>query len=805
MRHLVPRVTPSKANSSGRTDIQLFALMLACGALICALGWFFSSSPEEDRLSIEEVATSQNSPARLTEAVSADSVEAEQTSRASLEFVPASEEGEETELGTLTVQVTSARTGKPIADASVKCEAGDRTGTAVTDGEGLAQIQWPADLDAGISVEAAGHASTTRFPAPVGELHRFSLLESGSLRGHVAASEPGPLDNGQVRLWAVDERGFDEPHRYETTVEEDGGFEIAGIDPGEYMVTASATNLTNETRFGVQIRQGGETWAEFYLSQGTSIDVTVLQADGTPAVGIPVSFRPELSSVSRDLETAIGKQATTDEFGKCQLMHLPARRSLVSATTTLGSWRGETVFPNRDGEFEPIELTLPDLWNLNGTLVDTSDRPLGGRRVLFSYSSRYAPLEGLTNEAGEFRFDEAPSRSSGFLFFLDDIPPSGSLLDALIAVERVRSDRSGPIRVEALGRRTWRVAVVDEASAVEIEGATVSISSRTFDSIPEFSDPNWLTDAEGVASFEGPTNWRPSIRVEAEGYRTVRETVSPTENADGIDWRAELEGQSLHHFRFIDSIGQAVVNARLSLLQENNRPTYGSDPDEFGRFTLSARVDPDRELAVVSREWQLPTWGPRTLADQLLIGDSIELVPSEMLDPAVVLGEVLDGETGKALSNPQLRGSFGGPVEFNGSRFQVNRVASGDLRLRVSHRDYESRSVDGFALRPSETIDVGLVELFRTRTALFRVRDAAGELIQGAEIVLTPLPKRDGGTGTEYGDLTFQSRKNSRPVRVPAATWNLHIEHPGYRKLEQRVDFREKKQTTLSLPLEQAP
>ena len=54
MPHPVPRVALSRANSSGRANFQLIALVLACGTLFGSLGWFFGSAPEQDLPSIED-------------------------------------------------------------------------------------------------------------------------------------------------------------------------------------------------------------------------------------------------------------------------------------------------------------------------------------------------------------------------------------------------------------------------------------------------------------------------------------------------------------------------------------------------------------------------------------------------------------------------------------------------------------------------------------------------------------------------------------------------------------------------------
>jgi uncharacterized surface anchored protein len=172
--------------------------------------------------------------------------------------------------------VRSAATGATIAAATVVVAdfRGEVVGSTETDRNGVFSIKDLASGTVALVVSASGHRPSA-LPIEVGGTgttrRKVELQAAGRLRGTVrAGAENTPL--GDARVTLVDATGAVVAA---TTTGPDGEYSFAGLDTGEYTVTASVyapttatTTLdgTDETRFDLKLGHPADEPSQEYGS-----------------------------------------------------------------------------------------------------------------------------------------------------------------------------------------------------------------------------------------------------------------------------------------------------------------------------------------------------------------------------------------------------------------------------------------------------------------------------------------------------------------------------------------------------------
>jgi protocatechuate 3,4-dioxygenase beta subunit len=214
--------------------------------------------------------------------------------------------------------IVVSQAGGPLAGASVQAMSFSNSNrqcreTTETDEQGRFLLERLAAGQYTISVRMDGYRPGHQPRVKSGESGLIiELVEQATIKGQVVASDTGkPVPRYEVRLRATYE---DNPvtspaGKKETFTEEDGSFSLAGVQPGTYLVQATANGYAPSYSNPFRITQGESTTGILVkLTKGGSITGTVIASDGAT---IP---RALISTHDNTWSNSLFDQALGDEF-----------------------------------------------------------------------------------------------------------------------------------------------------------------------------------------------------------------------------------------------------------------------------------------------------------------------------------------------------------------------------------------------------------------------------------------------------------------------------------------------------------
>lgn len=298
--------------------------------------------------------------------------------------------------------------GSPVAGAQVALVAPGAgpmgmAASTETGADGAFRLADVLDGSYRLRAEAQGYARSVSDQtvevtgAPVSGLE-VQLSSGATLRGRLIGLEAKEAAGAQVsallRTKGLLTAGLVRP---------DGSYEIPGLVPGRWLVTAVAGGSGRTAEAPIEIAGGAtEELLDLELKGGLRLTGTVLRA-GQPVAGIHVSVRP--------LEAESGAMAATDHEGRFELTGLDPGPYKVSVAVANGSTQTETITLAADDEIR-IEI---DTSRLAGHVIDASTaQPIAGAAVSLELLDRAAaddiPVLGsgeATDATGFFRIEDA--------------------------------------------------------------------------------------------------------------------------------------------------------------------------------------------------------------------------------------------------------------------------------------------------------------------------------------------------------------------------------------------------------------
>jgi hypothetical protein len=153
-------------------------------------------------------------------------------------------------------------------------------------------------------------------------------LESDTINGRVVSESGSPVPNALVHV-----RTFNAPNAYTATTDRDGSFQVSGLEPANYYVSATApayiTPPPDQTKPQSTYRPGDSV--TLTLIKGGVITGTVINAAGEPVVWIGVRVQMIRNENGISMPRGYVLEAPTDDRGVYRFYGLRAGTYVVSA------------------------------------------------------------------------------------------------------------------------------------------------------------------------------------------------------------------------------------------------------------------------------------------------------------------------------------------------------------------------------------------------------------------------------------------------------------------------------------------
>ena len=553
---------------------------------------------------------------------------------------------------------------------------------------------------------AQGYQSGSAAAVSVGEGESTETLEvrltkGGVVSGHVLESRTGrPILDATVRvepsgggrrmgMFQVGGEGGDG----ETSTDADGRYELTGLAPGHWVVTASHPDWSEATT-NVEIKDVPAS-ADIRLGHGGSVSGSVLSG-ARPVAGASVTIAAAGDSGFRPAAGFLGggeQSALTDEGGRFRFDRLsPGRYQLSAALRDQTSAPAEAVLTGDDSQ--EVQLTLAAGALVKGVVSGLAEPQLAGITVSAQGQDFFASTR--TSAGGSFELSGVPTGLLTLRANAGDFMTSSRTASATLTIAAGQTEATAEIvfepgfRVDGHVTRGGRPVTDAMVMAFPETGGGRSANART--------------DESGGFVLEGLSEGRYNFTASSQGGAPIRRSVDI-----GGDTSVELEAPPARLAGTVveaDS-GRPLGDVSVRIEEEGGGARFMNVnmTDSSGRFDFE-----DMEPKAYRVSFQKPAYQIETR----------DLTAAEESDQRVELrrGEGIALEAHDGIFATPLRGLFvrvldgGGNPAFTGSvsldsdgRGEVPSLRPGVYELRAESSGYAPVSLPGVAV-PSRSLSL---------------------------------------------------------------------------------------------------
>ena len=362
-------------------------------------------------------------------------------------------------------------------------------------------------------------------------------------------------------------------HKQEGTVDARGFFQLTGVAPGKYAISAFQTGLSPARHFPVPVFQGAETRLAAALEPGLPASLELMLTPPLDPAGEPWLVSLSLRGYSEAMLQVAEMEPTQGGFWTSPALE-PGRYMVGVSDSQRSSWRVEDL-----EVFEPgqrLEMDF-DLLDLRGTVL-LGDRPLAARIEL-------AGVRTTSDANGEFRVTLPRAEGWPVRVVSEDPPVSRRL--------HLKAPEGEDELVLRLGSRTVR-GVVKDAKGSPVDKARIVVMA--VDDLEVSFDVRSTED--GSFEVHGLEEVETQFQAHLDAARSQVETVELAHRDD-----AEIE-LVLRENRLIrgtlGAAGDPVPGGVISVFFAGEMAAGNEvTTDTRGRFEFSASNDSTSAYAVI--------------------------------------------------------------------------------------------------------------------------------------------------------------------------------------------------------------
>ena len=598
------------------------------------------------------------------------------------------------------------------------------------------------------------------------------VLESRTGRPILDATVTAALSGGEPRMGRIRMGGEGEDN--ETATDAEGRYEIAGLAPGTWTVTASHPDWSEATT-SVELKEAPAS-ADIRLGKGGSVVGTVLAA-GRPVAGAQVALSAAGDSGFRAGAGMMGggeQSALSDEGGRFRFERLnPGRYSLGASLRDQSSAPAEAVVTGDDAQ--EVQLILAEGALVRGVVTGLPENLLAGVNVSAQGQDFWSTTR--TGSGGTFELTGVPEGVLTLRANAGDFLTGSRSATATVTIGPGQAEAAAEIvfeqgfRVEGRVSRGGRAVPDAMVMAFPESGNRRSASGRT--------------DEAGNYALEGLEEGRYDISADSQSGAPIRRTVDIAG-----DTTVDLEAPPAR-------LAGTVVEA------ESGRPLGDVGiriEDEGGgmRFMTMATTDSSGHFAFEDLEPKRYRVSFQKPAYQV---ETRELGAAEESDLRIEMrrGEGIALEARDGIFATPLRGLFvraidgSGQAAFAGSvsldsegRGEVPSLKPGVYEVRAESSGYAPASLPGVAV-PSRTVTLVLTP------------GGSLEIRVGAQTLALPQPTARllGADGRVYMWSVFTT---DGKIRLSGPVRRLENVAPGRYVLEVEGGVRRDVQVSEGMP-----
>jgi len=582
--------------------------------------------------------------------------------------------------------------------------AGDRERVVSAADGGFEIVDLAAGRPVDLEVERTGYADNTvrGVSPPLAEPLRVVLRPTVTVRGEVVDPEGLPVEGALVTARTFrPEPGEMRAGRSgggQARTGRDGAFEIADVEPGEVVLSASATGYRRTDLGALHVSAGRDReGVRIELERGAVVHGTVTGPDGQPVPQAWVQVEERTGPGSPYRPPA----ASTDGDGRYRLEGVELGRR------TVGVFHSSHVRAARDLEVglgdNRLDFRLERGATVAGRVLDEAGAPVAGVHVsLVTSESSWTSLGATTADDGRFELEgvdagryHARAEKEGYATYLSDAMIVSGPVDGL----ELRLARGAAIVGRVVGLEP------DDLPAVQIHASSRDHRGSAVAAV----------DFEGRFRLEGilPGSWQ-VLAAKGEGGRVETEIVDVEPGVAEVPVTLDFTGGHTVEGEVLVG-GEPLAGLWVTIVAPDRFRGGAATSDHRGRFRIEGLEPGEYELTVARL-------GTPLRHDETIRVDGDRFLTVE-LDPASLGGRVVDRRDGAPVA---------------GASLELVPLDAAETMRSLSPRDRLVTGPDGAFFQPA--VGPGSYELVVTADGFLaarrRIEVAPGDRLSDLEIEL---------------------------------------------------------------------